>query len=72
MNLKPEDLHNLCKTCNGSGTISVNPSSGSALGVLASTESEPCMDCQGLGYKITETGRAIQAFLRFLKQKGQL
>lgn len=62
MEIKKDDLMVKCKRCNGQGNSSTQP------GWYAE-----CPDCDGEGWILTESGKAIKELLLFLKKsKGVL
>ena len=65
--VKYEELFITCVKCDGSGNFTERKSHGMG---LASTSCGPCPDCNGRGGEVTDSGKAILAFLRKARERG--
>jgi DnaJ-class molecular chaperone len=75
MSLSVEDLIGVCERCGGSGNPYKRHREGSpdyGQKTEPVSNSEMCLDCNGTGKGITESGKAILELLKLLKEQGRL
>jgi len=72
--IKLEDLVDVCRTCKGSGTLDPGPKPITSFGELGqhAVNGNSCGTCRGKGGKPTPTGQAIFDFLTWMKNKHGL
>ena len=73
MDLTVDDLMQECVKCNGAGEIERKPERQGGYGTRVVWASPvQCDACSGVGYKLTETGKAIGKLINLLDEKPQL
>ena len=77
--LKPEDLYGACPACSGTGQtvasgFSTGFSSDTAGGnrITRTLGTQDCVECNGIGKRLTASGRAIASLLELMKAHPQL
>ena len=72
MDLKFEDLFQICERCQGEGMLAEGGQPASAMGVDSTSSLTTCPKCKAKGGVTTPAGEAIRRFLLHLRRRGEL
>jgi DnaJ-class molecular chaperone len=69
MQIKFEDLVQICQRCNGTGSVDERYDRTESYGMQRDSLTGTCPDCDGTRGRLTESGEALDKFFRFLDRR---